>query len=146
MTEKRDRGTIYSDDHRDDGALMTEILEKSKSDGDVLSSSFEGNLKTFADIWKATNRKDCTIYTAVHYVMNVGKALGGKDPAEWTEADFQSFMLSDVYCDWAPGTKQTARSFLKSYLEVLGRREMLLPNLYHFWKAKTIAGGGSNRY
>ena len=144
--ENGDRGTIYIENNQDAGVKMAEILEASKSSGDVLGASFEGNLKTFADVWAATNRKDSTIYTAVHYLMNMGKALGGKDPAEWTESDFQSFMLSPSYVDWAPSTKQTARSFLKAYLTVLGRHEMLPPNLYHFWKAKSAYGGGSNRY
>ena len=144
MTENPYQGTICDEGIVDDGNHMSNTT--SISDPANVSSDFDSNLEAFCEVFLATGKKPSTIYTNKRYLVNMAKSLHGKDPASWTEDDVTTFILSERFVGWSPGTQKTAKAILKAYWQVHSRPDLLMPNLYFFWKDKRSYGGGSNNY
>jgi integrase len=126
---------------------MTEATNvPSNPECDSAENTLVENLRHFSQVLISAGRKESTVKMYNNYITGASKAVDGKDPVLWTDADIKAFMLSDVYHGWKASTQRTVRAALKSYWEVHGKGELLPPNHYFFWRDRNVYSGGSNRY
>jgi len=74
----------------------------------------------------------------VSYIERMARALGGKDPAEWTIEDCEAFLETEQWeVKWqSEQTKACCRSAAKYYWRMMRRDDLLGTANFQFWEAR----------